>query len=188
MALLILGLIVFLGLHSVRIFASDWRNQRISAMGAGPWKGVYSLVSIAALVCIVFGYGLAREAGGQVFDPPAWSRTALLLAMPFALILFVASNLPAGYIKFLFRHPLLVATIVWAALHVIGNGDTATVLLAGGFLIWAVVDLWSASRRAQKPIEKKHVWSDLVSIAVGLALTWAFVAFLHEWLVGVPVT
>ena len=94
MGLLILGLVLFLGVHSIRIFAADWRQQQIENRGPGLWKGIYSLVSIVGLVVLVFGYASARETAGLVYEAPSWGRSVLFVAMPVALVLFVASQFP----------------------------------------------------------------------------------------------
>ena len=187
MALLILGLLIFLGIHSVQIFASDWRDAQIAARGENAWKGIYSIASLVGLVVLIYGYGVARESADLVFVPPDWSRSALHIAMPVSMVLLVASQLPMGYLKKGLRHPMLWGTIIWSGFHLLANGDTASVLLFAGFLVWAVLDLFSASRRPSGEPEAAKAWPDLVAMVIGFVLTGIFVAFLHQWITGMPV-
>lgn len=187
MALLILGLVVFLGIHSVRIFAPDWRLALIGRMGDGRWKGLYTLVSLAGIVLIVLGYDSASETADQLFIPPSFSRALILLVMPVALALFVASNFGPGYLKRLVRHPLLIATMLWSAAHIIANGDSASMVMFGAFFVWAILCLFSSAKRGTTLSAKTRVWPDLVSIAVAIIITWGLLAGLHEWLFGVAI-
>ncbi|MEP2807958.1 MAG: NnrU family protein [Rhizobiaceae bacterium] len=187
MVLLVLGLVIFLGLHSVRIFAADWREAQIAARGENSWKGIYSGVSILGFALMVYGYGVARQSTGLLYVPPEWGRSVLHVAMPIALVLFVASQLPMGHLKKRFGHPMLWGTVIWSAGHLLANGDTASVLLFGGFFVWALADLHSAFNRPAGEQEKPKVWPDLAAMVIGFVVTGIFVAFLHQWLIGVPV-
>lgn len=185
MLTLILGLILFLGIHSVRIVAPGFRQSFIDGRGENAWKGLYSVVSLAGLALLIWGYGLVAGQTDYVFDSPAWARSLATILMPISLVLLVASNFPPGYIKALVRHPMLIGTILWALVHLLNNGDMASVLLFGAFLVWAVADLVSAAARPAGETPETKLWPDLASIGIGLALTWAFVSFAHEWLFGV---
>jgi len=187
MALLILGLVMFLGVHSVRIFAADWRDAQIAARGENTWKGLYTLAAIIGLVVTVYGFGVAREAAGMVYVPPAWGRSILHVAMPIAFVLFVASQLPMGHLKKRFGHPMLWGTIIWSAAHLLANGETGSVLLFGSFLVWAVVDLLSARQRPAADADTAKIWPDLAALVIGFGITGIFVAFAHQWLIGVPI-
>lgn len=185
MYVLVLGLIVFLGIHSLRIFAPGWRDGRVAAMGEGPWKGVYSLVAIAGFVLIVWGYGMARPDAPFFYEPPAWVKHAVALLMLVALIIFVVSQLPAGKMKPTLKHPMLVSVKLWAVAHLAANGDLASILLFGSFLAWAVIDRISVGRRdAPLPEEGSVTW-DIVAIVVGVVVYLLFVWNLHAWLFGV---
>ena len=187
MAILVLGLLVFLGIHSVRIFADDWRSAQIAARGDNTWKGMYTGASILGLALLVYGYGLARETADLLYVPPAWGRSFLMIAMPIALVLFTASQLPMGHLKKRLAHPMLWGTAIWAVGHLLANGDMASVVLFGGFLIWALLDLKSAYGRPKgEPVAPK-VWLDLAALAIGFAVTAIFVMFLHQYLFGVPI-
>ncbi len=147
MTLLIVGLVLFLGTHSVRIVADDWRRGRVAAMGLWPWKAIYSVVSIIGFVLIVWGYGEARGAPVVLYTPPVWTRhIAALLTIP-AFILLVAAYVPGTRIKRAVGHPMVAGVKIWAFAHLIANGTLADVVLFGAFLAWAVVDYIAARRR-----------------------------------------
>jgi len=186
---LILGLVVFLGVHSSRIVAPGFRDAQIAAGGLGRWKGIYALVSLAGIALLVWGYGQARQDPVVFWVPPTWTaHVAALLMLP-AMILLVASQLPAGRIKAAVKHPMLLAVKIWALAHLLVNGDLASVLLFGGFLAWAVVDRISEKKRLLAGITRNPTVvapaSDIIALIVGVGLYLAFVIFLHRWLFGV---
>jgi uncharacterized membrane protein len=187
MLILIFGLILFLGIHSVRIVAPELRDAQIAARGRGAWRGLYSIVALAGLVLIVWGYGLARQTAPILYEPPVWTRHLNLLLMVFAFIALAASQLPAGRIKAALKHPMLVAVKVWALGHLLANGDLAALLLFGTFLAWAVLDRISVKRRGDDGPTPGPVKWDVAAIVVGLVAYLLFAFILHEWLIGVPV-
>jgi uncharacterized membrane protein len=188
MVVLVIGLVIFLGLHSVRIVADDWRSAQIARLGEGPWKGLYSLVAAVGLALIVWGYGLARTAPVDLWSPPLWTRhLASLLTLP-AFVLLAAAYVPGTRIKAAIGHPMVVGTKLWAFAHLLSNGRLADVLLFGGFLAWSVL-LFAASRRRDRAQGKSYVAGplsrDLIAVGVG-ALAWvAFALWLHGPLIGV---
>ena len=151
MPILILGLIIFLGAHSVSIAAPAWRDRAIARLGERPWKGLYSLISIAGFVLIIVGYGIARQQPIVLYSPPAALRHVAMLLMLPVFVLAFAAYLP-GRIKSATKHPLLAATKLWALAHLLANGAAADVLLFGGFLAWAAADRVSLKRRVQRPV------------------------------------
>lgn len=185
MSLLIIGLALFLGIHFVRILAPEWRLARIESMGPGPWKGLYSVVSVVGLILTIYGYSLAREDAGQAFVPIESARHLTYVIMPIALGVITLSDLPAGYIKAKIRHPMSIAVVLWSGVHLAANGDWASVALFGGFFIWSLILVVSAFRRPIAPIEPVGVWPDIAAIFIGLGLTLLFVLWAHEWLFGV---
>ena len=188
MTLLILGLLIFLGSHSVRIFAEPWRGARIAAMGLNAWKGVYSIVAIAGFVLIVWGYGVARGAPVILFSPPVWTKhVAALLTIP-AFILLVAAYVPGTRIKRAVGHPMVAGVKVWAFAHLLANGTLADVVLFGAFLVWAIVDYIAARRRdraAGTVYVVGPVTRDVTAVVVGLVAWAAFAFWLHAALIGV---
>lgn len=186
MGVLLLGLIIFFAVHSVSIVNEPWRDRMVTKMGEWPWKGVYSLVAIAGFVLIVWGYGLARSDPVVLYAPPMWLRhLALLLLIP-VFPLLLATYLP-GRIQAATKHPMLVATKLWAVAHLLANGMLADVLLFGGFLAWAVVDRISMKRRTQRliPGVPSSKVNDIIAVIFGLALYVAFALWLHTWLIGI---
>jgi uncharacterized membrane protein len=188
MTLLIAGLIVFLGVHSVRIFADGWRSAKISKMGLGPYKGVYSLASALGLALIVVGFGQARTAPIPLWDSPLWMRHLTALLMLFVFVLLAAAYVPRNRIKASVRHPMILGVKIWAAGHLLANGMLANVLLFGAFLLWAVFDYRAARMRDRvngRIGNRPTLAGDVATIIVGVVLWAAFALYLHAWLIGV---
>ena len=188
MTLLIVGLVVFLGSHSVRIVADDWRNAQVARMGEAKWKGIYSIVALAGLVLVVWGYGQARLDPIIVWSPPVWTRhVASLLVLP-AFVLLAAGNMRGTRIKAAIGHPMVAGTKVWAFAHLLANGTLVDIVLFGSFLVWAIVDYLSSRRRdrAAGTVYPAGSWSrDALALAIGAAAWVVFGFWLHGWLFGV---
>jgi len=187
---LIVGLVLFLGVHSVRIAAPGFRQAQIDRLGLNAWKGIYSLAAIIGFAILVWGYGIARQDPVVFWVAPAWMSHVVALFMLPVMILLVASQVPAGRIKAAVKHPMLLGVKIWALVHLLVNGDLASVLLFGGFLVWAVVDRISEKKRLRAGITSNPVagplkW-DIIDVVGGLVLYVLFVTVLHEWLIGVP--
>lgn len=188
MVLLVLGLILFLGVHSTRIFADGWRTATIAKIGEKPWKGLYSVLSIATFVLLVWGFSRARQNPVLLWTPPVAMRHVAALLMVIAFILFVAAYVPRNGFKARLHHPQFLSVKVWAFAHLLANGMLIDVLLFGGFLLWAVLGYTAARRRdraAQAVYPPGTVQGTVITIVVGL-VAWALFAFwLHGWLIGV---
>jgi uncharacterized membrane protein len=188
MTLLIAGLLIFLGAHSLRIVADPWRARRIEQLGLGPWKGIYSLVSLLGFALIVWGYGIARGAPAVVWAPPTWTRhLAALLTLP-AFVLLAAAKVPGNGIKSAVGHPMIAGVKVWAFAHLLANGTLAAVVLFGAFLVWAIFDFIAARRRDRVAGTLPAAGSaprTLVTIIVGFAAWGVFAFVLHGPLIGV---
>jgi uncharacterized membrane protein len=186
MTVLVAGLIVFLGIHSISIVAPNFRDQVALSMGALPWRGIYSLISLIGFVLIVWGYGLARREPLLLYNPPFWTHyvTAVLMLPVFPMLF--APYFP-GRIKAALKHPMLVAVKLWAVAHLISNGMLADVLLFGGFLIWAVADRISYRHRTQRPLQTAPpaARNDAIVVIAGLAIYALFVLWLHQKWIGV---
>ncbi|OXS99582.1 NnrU family protein [Notoacmeibacter marinus] len=191
MLVLILGLIVFLGIHSVRIFAPAKVARREAQMGEGPYKGVYSIVSLIGFVLIVWGYGMAQDAPIPIWDPPMALRHLATGLMLFSFMALGIYMLPAGRLKPMFKHPMLIAIKIWALAHLLANGELASIILFGSFLAWAVADRISVKRRvgtgggAAIPASGSIGW-DVAALIVGIVLYVVMLLWLHEWLIGIP--
>lgn len=186
MSILILGLVLFLGVHSVSIFAGPWRNRLVGRLGEGSYKGLYSLASLLGFVLIIWGYGLARFEPVVIYTPPEPLRhLALLVLLPVFPLLF-ATYLP-GRIQRTLKHPTLVAVKLWALAHLLANGMLADLLLFGGFLAWAVADRISLKRRVPRKVpELPHKpMNDAIAVVGGLIVYGLFVVWLHQALIGV---
>lgn len=186
MTYLVLGLILFLGIHSVSIAAPGWRDARQAALGAGAWKGLYSIISIAGFALLIYGYGLARQQPVVLYSPPAAMRHIAMLLMLPVFPLLLAAYLP-GRLKRAAKHPMLLAVKFWALAHLLANGNLADVLLFGGFLIWAVADRISMKHRVQRPLPgaPPSPMNDVIAVVAGLGIYLLFVFWAHAWLIGV---
>ncbi|RZL96439.1 MAG: NnrU family protein [Variovorax sp.] len=187
MSLLVVGLILFLGVHSVSILAPAWRDAQVERRGERVWKGAYALVSLAGLVLLIHGYGVARQAPVVLYTPPpALQHVALLLMLPVFPLLF-AAYLP-GRIQRAARNPMLLAVALWAMAHLLANGTLADVLLFGAFLVWAVADWISVKGRAvprSVPGAPPGALNDIAALAGGLVVYVGFLFWAHIWLTGV---
>jgi uncharacterized membrane protein len=187
MLILILGLVIFLGVHSLSIINEPVRNRLLKSMGEGPFKGAFSVVSVVGLILIVVGYGMARADPAVLYVPPAWLRhVALLLLVP-VFPLLVATYFP-GRISRTVKHPMLVAVKLWAVAHLLANGMLHDVVLFGAFLAWAVVDRISLKRRQGHPVPTLPAKpaNDAIAVIGGLVIYVLFVLWIHQWLIGVP--
>jgi uncharacterized membrane protein len=183
---LILGMVIFLGIHSVSIVAPQWRNAAAARIGEWPWKGIYAIVAIAGFLLLVHGYADARLAPSILYVPPTWMRhVAAVLLLP-VFVLLLGAYLP-GRIKMRVKHPMLLATKLWATAHLLVNGTAADVILFGGFLAWAVFDRISVNRRPARAIPGAPAskLNDAVAVIGGLALYVLFAFRWHEALIGV---
>ena len=188
MIALVAGMILFLGVHSVRIVAPAWRSRQIALRGERAWKGIYSAASLAGFVLLVWGFGQARAEPVVLWIAPVWTRhLAALLTLP-AFVLIVAGNMPGTRIKAKIGHPMVAGVKLWAFAHLLATGRLADVVLFGGFLAWAVVD-FIASRRRDRLAGVRYpagtAGGDLRAVVIGV-VGWALFAFLlHGWLIGV---
>ncbi len=188
MTILILGLVIFLGVHSVRIFADDWRTAQRARWGEGPWKLAYSLLSIIGLGLVIWGFGLARHQPVLLWSPPVAMRhiAALLTAASFVLV--AAAYVPRNSIRAGLHHPMLLGVKLWAFAHLLANGTLADLLLFGSFLVWAAL-CFRAARRRDRVQNTLYPAGTARGTAVALfagMLAWALFAFwLHGPLIGV---
>ena len=186
MQTLVLGLVIFLGAHSIAIVSPAIRDRLAARLGAGVWKGLYSVVSLVGFYLIVRGYAAARLDPVVLYAPPDWLRGVSLVLMIPVFPLAIAAYLP-GRIRARTKHPLLVATKTWALAHLLANGTLADVVLFGSFLLWAAADRVSLKRRAPRAVPALPASSanDLIALAGGLALYMIFLYALHTALFGV---
>jgi uncharacterized membrane protein len=189
MTLLVLGLVLFLGVHSVRIVADGWRGRVIAARGRLAWRGLYSLASIAGFVLVCIGFGQARQQPVVLWSPPPWTHWAAAPLTLVAFILVAAAYVPANGIKARLKDPMIVGVKTWALAHLLANGTLADVVLFGSFLVWAVLDFRAVRQRRragqEAPIAAPRRGRSAITVVAGL-LAWMLFAFhLHQPLIGV---
>lgn len=190
MMLLIVGLIIFLGIHLLPT-SPDVRDSFRERVGEGPYKAAFSIISLIGFAIIVLGYHKMQLHPGKnpvLWDPPTWTRHIALLLMLPAMIFLVAAQVPSR-IRTAVKHPMLAAIKLWALAHLLANGDVASLLLFGTFLAYAVYDRISVKKRGDKgPLGDKQPSSpinDVIVVGVGVALYAALLLGGHQWLIGV---
>lgn len=188
MTILIIGLAIFLGTHSVRIVAEKWRQAQIARLGEKSWKLGFSMLSAVGLALIIWGYGVAREAPIVLWSSPTGMRHAASLLTLLAFVLLAAAYVPRNHLKAKFHHPMVLGVKTWSAGHLLANGTVADLLLFGSFLGWAVLSFIAARRRdrlAGTTYPAGTARGTLLAIAGG-TIAWAVFAFwLHGALIGV---
>ena len=188
MLTLLLGLFLFLGVHSTRIFADDWRTATVAKIGPLPWKGLYSVLSLLGFVVLVWGFRMARQDTLVLWSSPAWMKHVTAVLMMVSFILIAAAYVPRNSIKARLHHPMVLAVKVWALGHLLSNGVAADVLLFGAFLVWAVLSFRAARQRDRvnhTVYPPGNAISTTITIAVGLVGWSVFALFLHGPLIGV---
>ena len=188
MTYLILGLILFLGVHSVRMVADDWRTQTRARLGENAFKGIYSLLSVVGFGLIIWGFGQARQMPVQLWSPPAALRHVALLLTLVSFVLLAASYVPGNGIKARVHHPMVLGVKVWALSHLLVNGNVAHVVLFGAFLAWSVWNFVASRRRdrvqgVQYPAGRTG--ATVLTLVAGLGFWLLFALLLHGWLIGV---
>ena len=187
MTILIAGLILFFGSHLFATFRprSEGKDLKVK-LGYGPYMGLFSLVSAIGLGLIIWGYDAARPAT-ILYQAPVWGQHINLLLMLVALIALAAAYTPAGHIKRVLKHPMLVAIKLWAFGHLLANGELNSVLLFGSFLAYAVLDRIIVKRREVVSVPNPNPGGDMVAVAIGLVAYGLILVYLHPILFGVAV-
>jgi uncharacterized membrane protein len=188
MTALVLGLVLFLGIHSARVLAEPARQRFIAQRGAGAWKGLYTVVSLLGFALIVWGYGQARQAPVVLWTPPMGLRHVGSLLTLLAFVLLAAAYVPRNGFKAQLHHPMVLAVKAWALAHLLSNGNLADVLLFGGFLLWAAASFSAARKRDRASgttYPKGTPVGTSATVLVGMAAWAAFAMVGHAWLIGV---
>jgi len=188
MIVLVLGLAIFLGVHSLRIFADGWRTAQMGRIGENAWKGLYSLFSLVGLVLIIWGYGLSRSTPVELWSPPVFTRHLSGLLMLLSFVLLAAAYVPGTRIRQVLGHPMVLGVKTWAFAHLIANGRLGDLVLFGAFLVWAIV-LYAASRRRDRKAgtvrPRGSASRDALAVVIGIVAWAAFAFWLHAALIGV---
>ena len=188
MAMLVLGLVLFLGVHSTRIVAEGWRTAMLARLGEKGWKGLYTLASLAGFALIVWGYSQARQQPVVLWVPPRGMNHLAALLMVGSFILLAATYVPRNHIKARLHHPMVLSVKVWALAHLLANGNVADVLLFGSFLVWAVFSFRAArgrDRAGNIAYAPGTAAGTATAVVVGLVAWVVFVFWAHAWLIGV---
>jgi uncharacterized membrane protein len=188
MTWLILGLVLFLGVHSVRVFAERWRTRLRSQVGENAYKGLYSLLSIAGFALILWGYGQARQQPVLVWVPPVALRHLAALLTLLAVVLLAAAYVPGNLLKAKMHHPMVLGVKTWAFAHLLANGMLAQIVLFGAFLLWAVLAFRAArgrDRAEQIVYAPGRLGPTLVTVAVGIVAWAGFAFWAHGAWIGV---
>lgn len=186
MIVLLLGVFIFLSVHSISIVKPEWRKNMVARLGVGRWKGFYSTIAGIGLVLIFIGYAEARQQPHFLYTSPAWLRhLALLVLLPVFPLIFSA-YLP-GRIQSACRHPMLLATLMWSCAHLMVNGAIADLVLFGSFFVWAGCDLISLRNRVSNPVPQISLGhnNDLIAVTAGLLSYFVVVFWVHFWVIGV---
>jgi len=188
MFILILGLAIFLGVHSIRLFAETWRSRQIARIGAMPWKALYSVAALGGFALIIVGFGQARLAPVMIWTPPHWTHHLAAALVLLAFVLLVAAFVPGNYIKARTGHPMLAAVKLWALAHFLANGSLADMILFGAFLAWSVAGfavLRARDRRQGVTYPPAVKGRGLMAVVIALIAFALFAHFGHVWLIGV---
>lgn len=188
MTLLVLGLVIFLGVHSTRVFADGWRSAQVARLGEKGWKGLYTLASVVGLVMLVWGYGVARQTPVPLWTPVVGLRHLASLLTLLAFVLIAAVYVRRNSLKARIGHPMVVGVKVWALSHLLANHTLADLLLFGGFLVWAVLCFRAARRRdraAGTTYPAGTLQGNLLTVVTGVAGWLVFAMWLHGPLIGV---
>ncbi|MCX7041308.1 MAG: NnrU family protein [Gammaproteobacteria bacterium] len=185
MTLMLIGLVVFIGAHSLRILAPDWRDARVASLGANPWKAIIGALSIIGFVLMIWGYGQARQQAVMLWNPPVGLRHAVALFTLPAFILLVAAYLPGNHFKSRLGHPMVIGVLLWAVAHLLVKGQLHAVILFGSLLLWSMLSLRAALRREPPSRANASLARTLLVVVIG-AFAWAVFAFyLHARWIGV---
>ena len=188
MGYLVLGLVLFLGVHSVRIVADGWRTQMRARLGEGAWKGLYSVASVVGLVLVVWGYGLARQQPVVLWQPPVMMKHLNSLFTLAAFILLAAAYVPRNHFKARLHHPMVLGVKLWAFGHLLATAKLADVVLFGAFLLWAILD-FRAARGRDRALGTTYaagsMGGTLVTLVVGVVAWAAFAFWAHAAWIGI---
>ena len=182
---LAIGLIAFHGFHSIRMIAPDWREARIASMGQFRWRLFHSVFSLTSFALFVWGYDQARSDSEILYMLPMGLTHVALSIMALSLILLMIFAFPPGKLKPAIKYPVLLAVIFWSIAHLLVNGDTASILLFGSFLISAMWNIVDIIYRNEPVVEGGPIRNDVIAVVSGIAL-WAIIVWkAHQWIIGV---
>ena len=193
MDMLIAGLVIFLGIHALRVWGEGLRGALLLRLGPMGFKGAYSIASLAGFYLLIVGYGQARLEPVPLWTPPHGMAHATVALMWVSMVMLAAAEIPRNAIKARLRHPMVLGVKVWALAHILANGTLHDVLLFGGFLVWAVLSFRAARQRDRAALEAGETAENLPvsgvatigAVLAGTAAWAAFILVVHVWLIGV---
>lgn len=188
MLYLVLGLLLFLGTHSIRIVADGWRTRTRARLGASSWRALYTLVSLLGFWLIVWGFGQVRQTPWLLWSPPPGLRHPAMLLTLLGFVLLAAAYVPGNRIKARIHHPMMASVKLWAVAHLLTNGTLAHMVLFGTFLLWSILVFLAARKRDARDdtqYSQGTTGATGVTVALGVALWIAFTLWLHGLLMGV---
>lgn len=189
MLILVVGLIIFFCLHSVRLVAPQWRESSMASHGAMRWKMRFGMVTLIATAFIVMGYMQVRLEPVWLWFPPVWTRHLAGLLVLVALFFVGSALVPNTTMKKKVGYPMLIAVKIWAFAHLISNGTLADVMIFGSFLIWSIVSFAVYRRRDRKAgvvrDQESGVQFDLAAFTFAMVSWFAIVFYLHQAIIGV---
>lgn len=186
MAMLVLGVLIWAGVHLFSSLAPQRRAAIIARLGKNRYKGIYSLLLLASLVLIVLGW---RESSFvSVYQPPTWGRDLAIVLMLPAFLLIVSSDVPRNHLRRWLRHPMLLGATLWSIAHLLANGDARSIVLFGGIGLWALLEIVLINRRdgPRAEVPPASAVMTAVWLAAGTAV-YLLLGWLHRWFAGVPV-
>ena len=191
MALFLIGLFLFLGLHLFGPLMPHAKAHLMTVLGKAAYRAAFGVAGLASLCLLIYGFGQARLDTGVLYTPPAFLSHITLTLMLFALVILVAGFLPAGYIATYSKHPMVLAVKIWALAHLLANGETVQVILFAAFLAWGVILRISYKRRQRRgelTLRPFKSWTyDVAAVVIGSVIYAAIALKLHVLLIGVPV-
>lgn len=188
MTYLLLGLLIFIGVHSVRIVADDWRTSTRERIGPMAWKAIYSLFSVLGLVLIVWGFGVTRQMPIQLWSPPFGLRHVAAVINLGAFVLLAAAYVPGNRIKARVHHPMVLGVALWSFAHLLSNGNLGQMVLFGSFFVWSGLDGWAATRRDRRLCTvylSGTAGATGIAVVLGVSAWIVFTLWLHGVLIGV---
>jgi uncharacterized membrane protein len=187
MTILILGLVLFLGIHSIRIFADPWRTLQTKRMGEQKWKGICSLIALIGFMLIIYGYGQSKPSF-MIWSPPLWTWHITAALTLVAFVLLTAAQVPKNGIKAKVKDPMVLGVKTWALAHLISNGSLAGIILFGSFLVWAILDFKSCRGRRSNALDAPTETSLIMTLAtytIGIVTWFIFAIYIHQTLFGI---
>jgi uncharacterized membrane protein len=189
MGTLITGIVIFAGVHLFSMLLPGQRNALKARMGEGPYKGLYSLISLAGFALMIWGFRTVRSdpaAISFVYDPAPWARHVTMLLVLLGFISLSGFH-GKGHLKLWLRNPFSIGIVLWSFGHLLSNGKLHDVLLFGTFLVLAVLDIILSTARGKRPGHDPQIRSDITAVILGVVLYAIFLFGFHPYVLNLPI-